>query len=762
MHTSTFSQKANPTWLFCQVLLFFCVFGAAFHASAQAPTLTATTVLISANGSASTTYDANNVSSANPDFNGANLGNINLDGGTLVLTGGTATTTEMGSNTVSSVVLYYRVPAIEPAFSGVTLMPFGDVVTNADGSVTRLFRLSAASRNLLTSISTIGTYNVEVYLQASYSNGTNSSLITDDNGGTNYIASFTTTGTSIVNTVWTGQINDNWFDAGNWTSGVPTATSDATIRNLGSASPNPYPNIYSDAVKPTTPADTVIDSNGNTVITPPDFGYDNTGLGNAVVRNLFMEGSSPIEKSILRLIAGRLDVFGDFTDIYGSFVQREATTISFKASGNQTISGAANGLANVEIDGGANSVKTLTNNFRVTAGGSLKFINGILQTTSAPNTNFVELEGAITAGSNYTAPAQLLGETESSYLRGYLKTTQAVAIGSRQNFSNIGVSLSFDGSEPGSVLVEVNRTTNDNNTESAFGNKAPGIRRVFQIIPSDQSTTTGGLTAKVEFAYLDNELIDLKTNGISGNSVDESKLALFVSTNGGSSYSQLGRDGDVDTANNMLTTTGVTTFGFFTLSEQQTPLPVELIAFDAKRSNTNALVTWSTASEISNSGFEVQVSTDGINFSKVAFVASQAINSNSTLQYSYLDQEKGKYGTRYYRLRQLDQDGSSEYSPVRAVTFSGAGNQMVAFSAHPNPYNANDAVKLSLGTSSVGTASLRVSDLMGRVVANQTFTTVNGTTEVALDQAAKLSAGTYLVQVVLASGETKTVRIQKH
>jgi hypothetical protein len=87
---------------------------------------------------------------------------------------------------------------------------------------------------------------------------------------------------------------------------------------------------------------------------------------------------------------------------------------------------------------------------------------------------------------------------------------------------------------------------------------------------------------------------------------------------------------------------------------------------------------------------------------------------------------------------------------------------MVAFSAHPNPYNANDAVKLSLGTSSVGTASLRVSDLMGRVVANQTFTTVNGTTEVALDQAAKLSAGTYLVQVVLASGETKTVRIQKH
>jgi hypothetical protein len=118
-----------------------------------------------------------------------------------------------------------------------------------------------------------------------------------------------------------------------------------------------------------------------------------------------------------------------------------------------------------------------------------------------------------------------------------------------------------------------------------------------------------------------------------------------------------------------------------------------------KRSGNNALGTWATASEMSNSGFKVQVLPDGVNFRKLAFVTSQAINSNATLNYSYLDEEKGKVGTRYYCLRQLDQDGSSDFSPVRAIAFSG-GSQMVAFSAHPNPYNANDAVKLSLGTSS--------------------------------------------------------------
>jgi hypothetical protein len=84
----------------------------------------------------------------------------------------------------------------------------------------------------------------------------------------------------------------------------------------------------------------------------------------------------------------------------------------------------------------------------------------------------------------------------------------------------------------------------------------------------------------------------------------------------------------------------------------------------------------------------------------------------------------------------------------------------VFLSAYPNPYNGNDAVKLSLASTSVGTA-LRVSDLLGREVASQTFTTVNGATEVTIDQAAKLSMGTYMAQVTLPSGEVKTIRIQK-
>jgi hypothetical protein len=761
MHTPTFLQKANPAWLFCQALLLLLTFGTAFVASAQAPTLTATTVLISANGSTNTTYDANNVSN-NPDFNGANLGNVNITTGTLLLTGGTAITNETGTNTVSSVVLYYRVPAVTPVFAGVALTQIGNGVVNADGSTTRTFSLSNSNQNLLSSITDTATYNVDVYLQASYSDGVNSSLsVTDNNSEKNYIASFTVTGTSIVNTVWTGAINDNWFDPGNWTSGVPTATSDATIRNLGSSSSNPYPNIYSDFVKPTTKAYTITGPNGP-VIVPEDPGYDNTGTGNAMVRNLFMEGSSSIEKSILRLVEGRLDVFGNFTDIYGSFVQRAASTISFKSSGNQEITGASNGLRNVEIDGSASSVKTLINNFTVLAGGSLKFINGILQTTSTPSTSFVVLEGATgtVAGNNYVAPAQLIGETETKYLRGYLRTSQVAAVGTKQDFSNIGISLTFSENDPGQVTVV--RTTNDNNTESAFGGNAPGIRRVFQVQPGNPNTNNGGLSTKVEFTYLNNELVGLKTaNAGSNGSVDENKLALFVSDAGGNSYSQLGRDADVDVANNLVTKSGVTTFGFYTLSEQQTPLPVELISFNVKRSGTNAQLTWATASEISNSGFEVQVSVDGVNFRKLAFVASQAVNSGSTLQYSYLDEENGKYGTRYYRLRQLDQDGSDDFSPVRAVSFSVASNQIAALSVYPNPYNGNDAVKLSLASTSVGTARLRVSDLLGREVANQTFTTVNGATEVTIDQAARLSMGTYMAQVILPSGEVKTIRIQK-
>jgi|GEM_PF-1486545 len=720
------------------------------------------TILIAANGGSDVSYTTT-------AFNGQNLGAFDVNTGRLLLDGGTATTTENGTNNITDVSLYYRTHSTTTAgggFSFISLAQTG-VVTNADGTRTRSFSSTAAAQNLLRNISTNNSYNVDVYLVASYSNGSNNFVVRDDNNGNNYVATFSVTGTPIVTTVWTGGFNDNWFDARNWDTGVPNANTNARIPDFPSGSKVNYPNIYSGVVKPATPATTVNNPDGTVDNVPASPGYDNTNSGNAQTRDLTMNGSTQLQRSILRLIQGRLDVFGDFNNPQGSFIQRATPIISFKSSGNQTISGSSNGFTNVEIDGGVNSIKTLTTSFAIKSGGYLKFINGILVTDiSQVSTNFVEFAASTTEVSTgiVTPAAQLQGETEVSYLHGFLKTTQTAGPGTTQNFSNIGLTLSFTGNDPGNVSVT--RTNDGNYAPSAFGGSTPkpSIRRVFGVQPTNPATNNGGLNATVTFRYLDNELVNLRVNTTNppdySGSDDKTKLALYVSTSGGDAFSQLGRDANV---NNVLTKSGVTTFATFTLSEQQTPLPVKLISFDAKRTGANALVTWATASEISNSGFEVQVSTDGTTFRKLAFVASQAINSTTTLKYSFLDEENGKTGTRYYRLSQIDEDGKNEYSPVRVVSFStsSVASQATTLTAYPNPFTQGDLPSIIVQSAAAGNARLQLVDMMGREISHQDFTTAVGIQEVSIPQAANLSNGIYMAKVTLATGEVKTIRIQK-
>lgn len=732
------------------------------------PTITMTTALIAANGGTDVSYDINNAPNTRP-FNKANLGSFDINTGKLLLNGGTATTTENGGNNISSLTLYYRVfqpSAGGGAFSPVALSQTG-IVTNTNGTRTRTFSLNGAAQNLLANLNTATNYNVELYVQASGTNNGSPFNITDDNSGSNYVATFTVTGTTIVTVVWTGGVDDNWFNPENWNpKQIPTATTNALIPDFPSGSNIMYPNIYSDAVKAGVPATTTTNPDGSKNPVPAVPGYDNSTSGNAMVRDLTMSGTAPTQRSILRLIVGRLDVFGDFNNTQQSFIQRANTVISFKSQGNQTISGNTNGFTNVEIDGAANSIKTLSNTFSIKAGGSLKFINGILQTDiSRTETNYISFDAAVTeAGTGNLIPAgRLLNETNTSYFRGYLITTQTSAPGTTQDFSNIGFTTTFTGNDPGPILI--NRNTIGNYAPTAFGGSTPkpGIRRVFGVQPNNQATNTGGLNAVVQFAYLDNELVNLRVNTTNppdySGSVDKAKLALYVSTTAGNVFSQLGRDSN---NNNVLVKSGVTTFATFTLSEQQTPLPVKLISFEAKRTGTNALVTWATAVEISNSGFEVQVSTDGTTFRKLAFLASQAINSTSVLKYSFLDEELNKTGTRYYRLRQIDEDGKDDFSPVRVVSFSAANaNQATTLTSYPNPFNNSDLPVILVQSATAGDATLQVMDMMGRVVARQVFATVAGIQEVAIPQASTLSSGVYVAKVTLATGEVKTIRIQK-
>jgi hypothetical protein len=122
-------------------------------------------------------------------------------------------------------------------------------------------------------------------------------------------------------------------------------------------------------------------------------------------------------------------------------------------------------------------------------------------------------------------------------------------------------------------------------------------------------------------------------------------------------------------------------FTFGSLSNPVNPLPVELLMFSAAKSDDGVNLNWSTASEKNNDYFEVQRSSDGYTFSTISKI-NGAGNSNTYLHYHTMDR-KPISGLNYYRLKQVDYDGSFQYSAVRSVNID--LKSIFPFIVYPNP-----------------------------------------------------------------------------
>lgn len=172
------------------------------------------------------------------------------------------------------------------------------------------------------------------------------------------------------------------------------------------------------------------------------------------------------------------------------------------------------------------------------------------------------------------------------------------------------------------------------------------------------------------------------------------------------------------------------------------PLPVSLARFTAVAVRLDAQLRWTTASERNNDRFVVERSLDGTSFEAVGTVRSQG-NSTRATDYEFADAGAARLTAAdqllYYRLRQLDVDGTSTYSPVRSVTFGAKG----AISVFPNPTPTGHIATLDLRGLPAGAYQVQVLDLTGRAVATYSL---SGAAQHPLDLQA-LAAGTYMVRV---------------
>jgi len=174
------------------------------------------------------------------------------------------------------------------------------------------------------------------------------------------------------------------------------------------------------------------------------------------------------------------------------------------------------------------------------------------------------------------------------------------------------------------------------------------------------------------------------------------------------------------------------------------PLPVKLVQFTAVRQGTIVRVAWATASEQNSAYFVVQRSADGRTFANVQRVAAQGTTA-SRHDYAALD-AMPLAGLSYYRLRQVDTDGTEDYSPVVAVRFDGA-QATPTLVAYPNPATKQGFQLLTTNLGTTG-GTVRVFDNVGRLV----LTHVAAAAETAIQPTQPLAGGMYFVTWQTADG----------
>ncbi len=153
------------------------------------------------------------------------------------------------------------------------------------------------------------------------------------------------------------------------------------------------------------------------------------------------------------------------------------------------------------------------------------------------------------------------------------------------------------------------------------------------------------------------------------------------------------------------------------LKNSQSLLPVELSSFTAHLKDNQVHLNWETATEINNYGFGIErklsaISSQHSEWETIGFISGHG-NSNSPKSYDFIDNESPT-GELEYRLKQLDTDGSFEYSETIIVEL-GTPTKYDIQQNHPNPFNPSTEINYSIPKS--GKVILRVYSILGEEVA---------------------------------------------
>ena len=272
-----------------------------------------------------------------------------------------------------------------------------------------------------------------------------------------------------------------------------------------------------------------------------------------------------------------------------------------------------------------------------------------------------------------------------------------------------------------------------------YSTNTAASKRLFQktitIVPTTNNTS-GNYTATL---YYDaSELSGWRSvtgNGFTNANILKCPTNIASGTIANGVYGTGTTKASYGASDSSITATFATGFSGFGSGADITILPVDLISFNAIKNNNDVNLDWKTASEINNSGFDIERSFDGRSWTKISFVKGFG---NSAIQHNYqfIDLNAFEYaGTIYYRLKQIDYNGVFKYSNIKLVK-----NTPIAETVNLSPQPSKGILQVQ--TSLTKGFSYQVLSAEGRILAQGS----SKSNQTSIDLST-IPAGTYYLKI---------------
>ncbi|MBE0644197.1 MAG: T9SS type A sorting domain-containing protein [Bacteroidetes bacterium] len=395
--------------------------------------------------------------------------------------------------------------------------------------------------------------------------------------------------------------------------------------------------------------------------------------------------------------------------------------------------------------GGSGLVATTLNAYTVSLSGNLTF-NSLVASNAG---------GTLTATTDFTVNKSL-SLAKDLDMTGYMLTFDAAApqmavsgigevIGTVRRTLQATGTYTFNGAY---ITLLIPTLIGDEIYDFKFAKMAPdqqAVSRCYDIQRVGSDLTPAAWQYTLGLYYKDSEL----------NGNDENTLLLahgVYDTAGEDQFTKLSGS-SVNTVSNIVTFVfdGLTSFKHrYAIADLNSPLPVELVSFSARRKDNTVDLRWNTATELNNYGFEIERATekDGA-YTTLGFEQGQG-SKNSPTEYSFED-AGAPASTLYYRLRQIDRDGSVSYSPIVEVL---AGTARIEIGNFPNPFNPSTTITFQ--SPEDGMARLAVYNTLGEQVAVAFDGEVRQNESISVPfEAADLPGGAYFYTVTVGT-QTQT------